>query len=432
MAKRVFFRDFVGVLNSNVVSLVGALLLIVVLTRILGTESFGRYNALIVIPLIVISFTHLGIRGASIYLLGSKKYDKDQLVSSVLIILIGSGTIGIVLSAFGFWIFQETTFNILLITMVLFIIPLKLATIYSGGIFYGNDEIKKANHLNWIINILNLLLVVLLVWWLDYGLTGAVVATLLANLYVAVKALRMLTRQFSVKLVFYPAIIKNLLRMGLIFSMSFFVLQLNYRIDILLLEKYSTIHEVGVYSLAAQIGEQLWQIPLAVSIVLFSRIANSNAKSTPSNILPLTRIVLLLVSVIGIGLFIIAPYLIPLFFGKDFSSSSLMLQIILPGIVAMSVFRVLSGQLAGLGKPHVTLYIFIPALLINISLNLLWIPQYGGKGAALASSASYFLGAIGYWIYYSYLHHQSLLEIVHFRKSDLNIVHHLLKKARKK
>ncbi len=432
MAKRGFFRDFVGVLNSNVVSLVSALLMVVVLTRVLGTEGYGTYNALIVIPLIVVSLTHLGIRGASIYFLGNKKYNENQLVSSVLLILIGSGMAGMILSAIAFWFYRDSSFTLLLIILVLFIIPMRLTTIYAGGVFYGKDEIKKANQLNWMVNSINLLLAVILVWWLDFGLTGAVVATLVANLFVATKGLLLLAKQFKLSVTYYPHIVASLLRMGVLFSMSFFVLQLNYKIDILLLERLSSIEEVGLYSLATQIAEQLWQIPLAVSLVLFTRTANSEGRSTPAHVLPLTRITLLLVLVIALGLFVVAPYIIPMFFGKAFSASSLMLQIILPGIVVMSVFRVLSGQLAGLGKPQVTLYIFVPALIINILLNLLWIPEYGGNGAAMASNVSYILGVVGYWLYYSRLHNIPMFEILHFRKSDFNALTQFIQKAKTK
>jgi len=257
-------------------------------------------------------------------------------------------------------------------------------------------------------------------------------ATLVDNLYVAVRAIMLLARQFQIKLTYYPEIVGSLLRLGILFSMSFFVLQLNYKIDILLLERLSSIEEVGLYSLATQIAEQLWQIPLAVSLVLFTRTANSEGRSTPAHVLPLTRITLLLVLVIALGLFVVAPYVIPMFFGKAFSASSLMLQIILPGIVVMSVFRVLSGQLAGLGKPQVTLYIFVPALIINVLLNFLWIPDYGGNGAAMASNVSYFLGVVGYWLYYSRLHKIPVVEIVRFRKSDFKALTQLIQKAKTK
>jgi len=428
MAKRGFFRDFMGVLNSNIVSLVSALLLVVLLTRFLGTEGYGAYNALIVIPLIAVSLTHLGIRGASIYLLGNKKYDENQLVSSVVIILIGASVAGILLSIAGFYFFSKQAFDFLLIGMVLFVIPLRLTTVYAGGVFYGKDEMRKANELNWMINLINLALAAVLVWGLEQGLTGALVASLVAHLYVAVVALRMLAGQFKLRWKIHAHIIKHLLKLGILFSMSFFVLQLNYKIDILLLEQLSTLEQVGLYSLATQIAEQLWQIPLAVSIVLFSRTANNDVKLGHETVLPLTRVVLLLVVVIAIGLFALSPWIIPLFFGKAFTSSSFMLQIILPGIVIMSVFRVLSGQIAGLGKPQVTLYIFIPALFINILLNYLWIPAYGGNGAALASDASYILGVSGYWVYYARLNHISILEIFRFKKSDFNVITPLAKK----
>jgi len=428
MAKRGFFRDFMGVLNSNIVSLVSALLLVVLLTRFLGTEGYGAYNALIVIPLIAVSLTHLGIRGASIYLLGNKKYDENQLVSSVIIILIGASVAGILLSIAGFYFFSKQAFDFLLIGMVLFVIPLRLTTVYAGGVFYGKDEMRKANELNWMINLINLALAAVLVWGLEQGLTGAVVASLVAHLYVAVVALRMLAGQFKLRWKIHAHIIKHLLKLGILFSMSFFVLQLNYKIDILLLEQLSTLEEVGLYSLATQIAEQLWQIPLAVSIVLFSRTANNDVKLGHEAVLPLTRVVLLLVVVIAIGLFALSPWIIPLFFGKAFTSSSFMLQIILPGIVIMSVFRVLSGQIAGLGKPQVTLYIFIPALFINILLNYLWIPAYGGNGAALASDASYILGVSGYWVYYARLNHISILEIFRFKKSDFKVITPIAKK----
>ncbi|PIQ27259.1 MAG: hypothetical protein COW63_16370, partial [Bacteroidetes bacterium CG18_big_fil_WC_8_21_14_2_50_41_14] len=140
----------------------------------------------------------------------------------------------------------------------------------------------------------------------------------------------------------------------------------------------------------------------------------------------------IIVFIMATALFLLAPFVIPLVFGNAFSASSLMLQIILPGIVILTFFRVLSGQLAGMGKPQVTLYIFAPALVINILLNFLWIPGYGGKGAAMASNVSYLMGSLGYWIYYARLHHLSLFELFHFRKTDFDSLNNLIKKISKK
>jgi Na+-driven multidrug efflux pump len=74
-----------------------------------------------------------------------------------------------------------------------------------------------------------------------------------------------------------------------------------------------------------------------------------------------------------------------------------------------------------MGKPHYAAYIFAPALVINIGLNYLWIPKYGGVGAAWASNVSYTVGTIGYWIIYSRILKVDYLEIFKFKKSDIII-----------
>lgn len=423
MAKRGFFRDFLGVFNSNIASLLSALLISVLLTRILGAEGYGVFNALVVVPTIVISLTHLGVRGASLYLLGQKKYDENEIVSSVLLILIFSGLLGMVLSLVGYYLFYIPEFSFWLVGIALVVIPFRLSVIYIMGIFLGKDEIREANQMNWTINFLNLLLAVLLVWGLKQGILGAVISVLASNIMVSVYALRKVFKRFVIRLVYIHHIVKHILRLGLLFSITFFVIQLNYKIDIILLEKWSSLSEVGVYSLATQIAEQLWQVPLAIGIVLFSRTANqSDHSGTSSTVLPLTRLTFLVVLGIAAVMYLVAPFVIPFFFGAEFIPSVDMLRLILPGIIVMAVFRVLSGQLEGMGKPQVAIYIFVPALIVNIILNWLWIPEYGGLGAAMASNVSYLLGAIGYWIYYSIINQLGYFELFNFKKSDFQVI----------
>jgi Na+-driven multidrug efflux pump len=74
-----------------------------------------------------------------------------------------------------------------------------------------------------------------------------------------------------------------------------------------------------------------------------------------------------------------------------------------------------------MGKPQLSIYIFVPALILNIVLNLLLIPAYGGLGAAIATNISYLFGAIGYWIVFARFTGAGYLEIVKFQKDDLMI-----------
>lgn len=430
MAKRSFVRDFIGVLNSNIASIVFGVLVIILLTNILGTEGFGLYYTLIVIPLIVLSFTHLGIRGASIYLIGQKKYTDDELVSAVVSILIVTGTIGMLFSLIAYYFFNEPQYTATIIGLIIIFIPFRLSIVYIGGIFFGKDEIRLANSFEWSINLLNLILAIILVWYYKTGLLGAVLSLSIANIIVGIYALHTVFKRFKVTINFRSKIITYLIRLGILYAFTFFVVQLNYRTDILILERLSTIREVGVYSLGVHIAEQLWQIPFAISVVLFSRTANlqDQDKITQSSI-TLARQSVILILILSLLVIIAAPFIIPVVFGADFISSATLLNFILPGIIFMVVFRVLSGHLAGKGKPQFAVYAFLPALILNIILNIFFIPEYGAKGAAIASDISYLIGTIVYWIIYAHDAKVSYMEILKFKRSDITIFVGLLKSA---
>lgn len=422
MAKRRFVRDTLGVLNSNVFSIICGVAVVILLTRILGPEGFGLYYTLLVIPIIVVSFTHLGIRGASIYLIGQKKYSDDDLVSSVLTILIFTSIIGVLLSIVAYYFFYEPEYTALLISLVILIIPFRLGIVYIGGIFLGKDEIKQANRLEWAINLINLVLAILLVWGLELNLLGAIISLSTANMFVGFWALHIISKRFRIRIKLNPEIVKQLLKLGLGYAFTFFIIQLNYRLDILLIEKLSTIEEVGIYSLGVHIAEQLWQIPFAISIVLFSRTANvKDHNLMTETTVSMARLSFVLVFILSVIAVLIAPFLIPLVFGNGFIPSVNILQLILPGVIILVIFRVISGQLAGMGKPYLALYVFAPVLILNILLNILWIPEYGGKGAAWASDISYAVGTVGYWIIYSRVLNIGIFEIFKFNSTDIRI-----------
>ncbi len=422
MSKRSFIRDFIGVLNSNIFSILFGVLVVVLLTNILGSEGFGLYYALIVVPIIVMSITHMGIRGASLFLMGKKTYPEKDLVSAVITILLFTGSAGIILSLIAYYFLGESNYTNTIIALVVIIIPFRLGIIYLSGIYYGMDEIKLANRFEWSINLLNLLIAIILVWQLKMGLLGAVISLTVANVLVGIYAMYTVVKRYNISINLRSGIIVHLLRLGILFAFTFFIIQLNYRIDILLLEKLSTISQVGIYSLGVHIAEQLWMVPFAISVVLFSRTANltDQSKIVKSSI-TLARQSFILVLILSVLIIILAPYLVPLVFGDDFVQSARILTYILPGVVIMVIYRVLSGHLEGIGKPQYAIYAFAPALFINIILNYVLIPKYGAIGAAIASNISYVIGTLVYWIIFSRITNTGLTAILMFRRDDIVI-----------
>jgi O-antigen/teichoic acid export membrane protein len=93
----------------------------------------------------------------------------------------------------------------------------------------------------------------------------------------------------------------------------------------------------------------------------------------------------------------------------------------LPGIIFFVIPRILNSRFAGVGKPQLLLWVFVPALLVNAALNFWLVPLYGGIGAAWASNVSYIGGAISLIVLFSVKMNFPLNEILIFRSSDFAV-----------
>jgi len=88
-------------------------------------------------------------------------------------------------------------------------------------------------------------------------------------------------------------------------------------------------------------------------------------------------------------------------------------------------------DLAGKGKPWVSLWAMLPALIINIITNWVFIPKYGANGAAIASTISYALAGLLFLHFYSKEVQIPIKQILHYKKSDFDPILNLLKKFKK-
>jgi O-antigen/teichoic acid export membrane protein len=85
----------------------------------------------------------------------------------------------------------------------------------------------------------------------------------------------------------------------------------------------------------------------------------------------------------------LAPYLIPLIFGDQYSGSILPFQILIFYSVTFAFSIQISSFLdyRGLARKRVKNLILI--IFLNLLLNFLLIPRYGAVGAAIGTSVSY-------------------------------------------
>ena len=421
MAKRTYFNDILSILGSNLTVTIANILAGIILSRVLGAAGFGLYSSIIVVPVIVIGFTQLGVRRSAIYHIGNKMYPEEQIVSVLFILLLYTSTLSILICGFVFFFSDSQPFDPLIIAVVLLTIPLLLMNVFAGGVFLGKEDIRRASIMNAGPTILTLLFTVLFVWALKLSVLGAFIAISVANLLMLIYVYRIIIvkYRYTITWKYHENIIKSMVKLGIVNALAIFIMQLNYRLDILMLKKLSTLEQVGFYSLAMQIAEQLWHIPYAIESIVLSRSANSqDDQLMHRTVASIFRVSLLIALGAGVLIFFIAPFLIPLIFGVEYLSSVAMIQVVLPGILILVGFRILNSRLTGMGKPQVAIYTFVPALIINFILNLFLIPRFGGIGAAWATNVSYALGSIIFVMIYSRLVKMPVREILSYRRSD--------------
>jgi O-antigen/teichoic acid export membrane protein len=427
-----FLKDTFSVGISKILMIVFGLATSIIIARTLGPEKNGIIAALLVYPSLFMSIGSLGIRQSAAYFLGKNIYSESNIKTAITQIWFLSSIISIIVSFLLIHYFSKSGDNLLLVILALLPIPFSLFNTYNSGIFLGKNEIGTFNKINWIPTLVVLMLTLVLVLWFSMDIAGYMIAMIGGPVFIFVVLLfkNKFIEAFSLK--FNWVIIKKMLGLGMIYAFALLMINLNYQIDIILLDRLSIPYETGIYSKGAAITQYLWQIPMLLSTIVFARSAIAkNDKAFSLKVAQLLRVSFLLIGLGSFFLFLFSKLIIVGMYGEMFRESTSVLNILLGGVLLLTIFKVMNTDLAGKGKPWVSLKAMIPALGINILLNILWIPEYGADGAALASTVSYSIAAILFLYFYSKEVGIPITTILRYKKSDFDPIRQILKKLKK-
>lgn len=407
----------------------------VIVARILGPEGQGIYALAILVPSMIVTFTNLGIARATVYHMGKGTYPRSDLVGTVLtssfIISLGSIIIGLVIVFFFSNSILPTVPQVFLL-LSLALIPFQLLFFQSlSGILLGLQEIKKYNALVIIHSISLLALIAFFLMILDAGIAGAITANLLSLLLTVIvatpwilKSSNGMSRYFQLD----KRIVGSLFSFGYKAYLGNAVSFLHLRIDTLMLNYFLSPLVVGFYVISVAVVEKLWMLSQAVSTVLYPKVVAMKDEEEKKRFTPLVSRNTLLLTILGaLLLFGLSKWLIPFLYSEAYLPSVEPLQVLLIGIVAISVERILANDIIARGKPMIYTYIASASLITNIILNIILIQKFGIMGAAWATSITYSLMAIVELFVYCRLSGNSAIDVILFKKSDIKLYFRILK-----
>jgi O-antigen/teichoic acid export membrane protein len=400
-----FITDVASMVGSRFVLLLLGVLGSVVIARLLGPEQKGILTTVLAVPGMVLGFADLGVRQAATYFLGKKlRSDQDILSTLAFLTVVTSGFALVLIFAIYLITGLPSRYGWIVVMIPLGIVPFRLVTSYGSGVLLAKQRIQELALVNVFHKVAYLLLLIPLITVLLRYVEWVLFAELLAVSIGALYVIRAIKKYGSLRPRYIDQLPWTLIKRGVAYAGALFILSLNYRIDILLLERLATVRDVGIYSVGVGLAEMLWMLPAAISTVNFARSsASGNAQDHAHKTAKVLRVAFWVALFPTLGLYFLAPTLIPLIYGIDFADSAYIVQAILLGVWFGLIFKILHSDLAGRGKPEVALWVFALTLVINIGLNLWWIPLFQGLGSAWASSISYTIGAVVFSIIYAHI-----------------------------
>jgi O-antigen/teichoic acid export membrane protein len=368
----------------------------VIIARSLGPEGKGIYAVAFMLPGLVLTFGGLGLNHSLIYQIGRKHLTLEQALGTIIVLDI---VLSVVLMALTLTLapllsgtlVRGVPFNLILLTTLS--IPSALMLGHLRDILRALGRFQIYSIFVFLENVVKLMAFLILIAFSSLTLSRVIVVQLALGLILAIVCLGAVARHLSGKLRPHLKAVRTLLSFGLRTHVSSIFANLERRFDILLLNAFLFPAQVGLYTVAVGAAQLVLYTTDSMGTVLFPRVSSSSREQVHQFLPRISRMSILLSALVGVGLVIVGKPLISLLYGPDFEASYTAMVILVPGIVMLTLSRVGEIYLKGVGRPGVVSAVTVVSFAVNLGANLILIPLLGIRGAALASSISYSLGA---------------------------------------
>jgi len=397
LSKPSYKLDVLSTLVTNVMIVGLGLGSGILAARLLGPDQRGILAVIVLWPTIFVTVGALGLTQAIVYYAGQHHEDISGVFTTAMVIaaiqsglvyVIGYLALPLILQSYDQDVIQLSRFYLL----------------YAFLAFLGGYPLFILQGLSrlWLWNVLRLLfpmayclLLVLL------GLFNTVCVDLIVQGMILIHGVGSVLNILVLLIVVKPGwkfqtdLVSPLLGYGLKNMLAVLPVLLNQRLDQMVISIFLNPTQIGLYVVAVAFMTGLAPIAGAFAAVTFSRVARSqNPAASRSIIAQSFRLNLLLQGTAAAMLIVMMPLLVVLLFGAEFAGAITAARILVIGALASGFNQVLSDGLRGLNYPLGPAYGQIIGISSLIPLFYLLLPGFDIIGAAMASSASYWITTV--------------------------------------
>jgi O-antigen/teichoic acid export membrane protein len=387
----------------QVFQLITLVAITILVTRATGANGRGIYTLATSVAGLSAFVTGLGISWAGIYYIGKRQFPLAAVVSTLLSVssVAAGGTMAIL--AVAYVVFQPSYFHEMSpaqAAIMVAITGLYQLVNTSSSIVLGLNRPLEYAGLSLIQVVVALVLQVILALAGSLTATTALIALAVGMTISAALGFVLVGRESPIRFGFDSRILRSFLNFGLRGYAATLMMTVSYRLDALIVNGLSGVASVGYYSIATAMAEALWYGANGLALVMFPQISSMEKKEA-DRITPVVCRNAVFVTLIGaVVMFALGQQVILTVFGTAMMPAVHPLWLLLPGIVTLTLAKIISSYLSGIGKPIYSTYLAAGSMILTVALDLLLIPRYGISGAAAASSVVYtFTAAAAVWVF---------------------------------
>ena len=378
----------------------------IILARNLGPYEYGLFSAVFTFIIFLLFFRDLGLRQSlSKHIAEFKaKQDYNQIKTAINVVLLfqlfSSLMFVLILYFLSDYLainyFKDINASLVLKIFLLYVL-FSIFFIVLKGIFQGFQKMFFFSSVEFSKNLI-ILISVLILFKFGFTLLAPIIAYALVSLILFMiyfyPALKM-SQYFKHNIINFKITTKKVVLFGIPLLAASFAGKIIGYIDTLLLTYFGTLTEVGVYNVVLPTALILLLFGRSISAIIFPMASELWAKKDLKRINEGLRLIhkysFIILTPIIFSILVYSQIIIRTFFGSEYESGYLAMQILLVGMAFFIVAMINNQVISALGEPKYVAKIIAVAAFLNIVLNLFLIPKYSINGAAIATSISYFL-----------------------------------------
>jgi len=392
--KKIFYNVFVSVLARATAVIIG-LIIISFTTRYLGQDGFGDFSTILAFLFVFSVFAELGLYPILIKKISESEDSEAKIFNNIFTLRFFSSFFIFVIASLAGFLFPYSS-------------EIKMGIIIAGfgqwalintqllmAIFQKYLEMEKVALAEVLSRLFQLALIILFIWR-DLGFFSIILAFSLCSIANFIILFFYAKKYISFKLEFDFGFYKTILKQSYPLAIGGILTMFYFKFDTVLLSLMKSSSDVGIYSLPYRILEVLIFFPsifAGLIMPFLSKYALTDKDKFRNVINKSYDALIIIIMPLIAGTLVLSGKIIPFLGGNEFAESIGVLNILIFGVAIIFVSNLFYNIIIVLNKQNSFIWIFAVGAIVNISLNLIFIPKYSYYATSVNTVITEFLVA---------------------------------------